>query len=283
MNFHSISIDQKISKEDMEKLNKELEKRVIERTASLSKENEDLKNEIAQNKVVQNLANKSFQEKIIFLKEIHHTVKSNIQVISSLLNIQSGYRKDDYSFEISRENKNLVRPMSFLCEKRYLSRNFILTEFSEYINSFCTDLFNSNNIDASKIKLNTNLNGTLFEIDKAILCCLIINELISNSLKHAFPGDREGEITIETESYNDEYILIIRDNGIGFPAGFNFKKTNSCGLQLVNALTMQLKGEIELINGDYTEFKIIFPQKLQNEFDKTADYEWAYSSTRKHL
>lgn len=268
MNSSSGFINEKFSYEETEKFNAELEKRVIERTVSLSKENKDLKKEIAQCKSVQEQTKKSLQERIILLKGIHHTVKNNFQVISSLLNIQSGYIKDEECLEFLRESSSRVRSMALLYEKLYESHDLHTAELGKYINSLCKDLFNSYNIDSNRINFKSNLNGTFLEIRTAILCGLIINELISNSLKHAFPGNREGEISIEMDSYDSKYLLIVRDNGIGFPPDLDFRNTSSLGLQLINALTVQLNGEIELFNREFTEFRITFPQSSNAGFRK---------------
>ena len=268
MNSLSGFMNEKFSYEETEKFSAELEKRVIERTVSLSKENKDLKKEIAQCKSVQEQTKKSLQEKIILLKGIHHTVKNNFQVISSLLNIQSGYIKDEECLEFLRESSSRVRSMALLYEKLYESHDLHTAELGKYINSLCKDLFNSYNIDSNRINFKSNLNGTFLEIRTAILCGLIINELISNSLKHAFPGNREGEISIEMDSYDSKYLLIVRDNGIGFPPDLDFRNTSSLGLQLINALTVQLNGEIELFNREFTEFRITFPQSSNAGFRK---------------
>jgi len=283
MDYLSGFINGKFSNEGNEKFNAVLEKRVTERTASLSKENEDLRKEIAQNKTVHEQTKKSLQEKIILLKEIHHTVKNDMQVIASLLNIQSDYIKDENCSEILRESRNRIRSFSLLYEKLYQSGDFVIKEFGEYINSFYKELINVYNIDSNKIKFKSNMNGTSLKNDKAVLCCLIINELVSNSLKYAFPDDREGEITIEMDLYNNKHLLIVRDNGIGFPSSLDFRDTKSLGLQLVNVLTSQLKGEIELINRDYTEFRITFPRKFNNELSQSVEYERTFYSARKNL
>jgi two-component sensor histidine kinase len=158
--------------------------------------------------------------------------------------------------------------MALLYEKLYESHDLHTAELGKYINSLCKDLFNSYNIDSNRINFKSNLNGTFLEIRTVILCGLIINELISNSLKHAFPGNREGEISIEMDSYDSKYLLIVRDNGIGFPPDLDFRNTSSLGLQLINALTVQLNGEIELFNREFTEFRITFPQSSNAGFRK---------------
>ncbi len=253
------STQRKYGLEALERSKEELERRVIERTSALSKVNEDLRNEIGERKRAEEKINTSLQEKVVLLREIHHRVKNNLQVISSLLNLQSGYIEDKKSLEIFRESQTRVRSMALIHEKLYQSKDLNKIEFSEYIESLIKDLFKSYNVDADRIKLNSKLEGIFFEIDTAILCGLIINELVSNSLKHAFPINRKGEIFIGlNKDKKNKYTLILKDNGIGFPSNVDFRKTESLGLQLVTTLTDQLGGTIELHKNGYTEFKIEF-------------------------
>jgi len=254
------STQRKYGLEALERTKEELERRVIERTAALSKVNEDLRNEITERKRAEEKINISLQEKVVLLREIHHRVKNNLQVISSLLNLQSGYIEDKKSLEIFRESQTRVRSMALIHEKLYQSKDLNKIEFSEYIESLIKDLFKSYNIESSRITLKSKMEGIYFEIDTAILCGLIINELVSNSLKHAFPENRKGEIYIELNqnSVNNKYTLIIKDNGIGFPSNVDFRKTESLGLQLVTTLSEQLGGTIELNKNGFTEFKIEF-------------------------
>jgi PAS domain S-box-containing protein len=253
------STQRKYGLEALERAKEELERRVIERTAALSKVNEDLRNEIGERKRAEEKINASLQEKVVLLREIHHRVKNNLQVISSLLNLQSGYIEDKKSLEIFRESQTRVRSMALIHEKLYQSKDLNKIEFSEYIESLIKDLFKSYNVDSDRIRLKSKLEGIYFEIDTAILCGLIINELVSNSLKHAFPSSRKGEVFIGLNKDNkNKYTLILKDNGVGFPSGLDFRKTESLGLQLVTTLTEQLGGTIELNNNGYTEFKIVF-------------------------
>ncbi len=253
------STQRKYGIEALERTKEELEKRVIDRTAALSKVNEDLKKEINERKKAEELISASLQEKLILLREIHHRVKNNLQVISSLLNLQSGYIEDQKALEIFRESQNRVRSMALIHEKLYQSKDLNKIEFPEYIKSLTQALFSSYNIGAERIALRSDLEGISFEIDTAILCGLIINELVSNSLKHAFPSGTKGEVFIGLHGAGESsYTLIVRDNGIGFPANIDFRKTESLGLQLVTTLTDQLGGSIELIRNGCTEFKIEF-------------------------
>ncbi len=252
------STQRKFALEALERSKDNLEKRVIERTAALTKLNDDLTNEIIEKKNAEEKIKATLREKMILLREIHHRVKNNLQVISSLLNLQSAYIDDKKSLEIFRESQNRIKSMALIHEKLYQSKDLNKIEFSEYINSLAIDLFSSYNINSNRISLNIDVREISLEIDYAILCGLIINEFISNSLKHAFPGEMKGEIYINLYTEGNKQILIYRDNGIGIPENIDFRRSASLGLQLVNTLTEQLGGEIYLDKEKYTEFKILF-------------------------
>ncbi len=253
------STQRKYGLEALERTKEELERRVIERTAALSKVNEDLRKEITERKKAEEQINTSLQEKLVLLREIHHRVKNNLQVISSLLNLQSGYIEDKKSLEIFRESQTRVRSMALIHEKLYQSKDLNKIEFSEYVKSLTRDLFTSYSVDQERVKLLYDIDGIYFEIDTAILCGLIINELVSNSLKHAFPGSKSGHIYINLkEKGKNMYELSLKDDGIGFPEEIDFRNTDSLGLQLVTTLTDQLGGEIQLNKNGFTEFMIAF-------------------------
>lgn len=253
------STQRKLAQEALEKAKEELEKRVKERTSDLSKANKELRKEIIERKKAEALIKTSLQEKVVLLREIHHRVKNNLQVISSLLNLQSTYIEDPKSLEIFRESQTRVKTMALIHEKLYRSKDLNKIEFAEYIRTLVNDLFTSYNADASKIHLKSKIEGIFLGVDTAILCGLIINELISNSLKHAFPNGKKGEIFIGlSKDAGNRFILIVKDNGIGFPKDIDFRNTESLGLQLVTTLTDQLGGTVELNKNGHTAFKITF-------------------------
>ena len=203
----------------------------------------------------------ALKEKDILLKEIHHRVKNNLQIITSLLNLQSGYIQDEKTLEMLRESQDRIRSMAFIHEKLYRSGDLAQIHFDEYIRELTSHLVRSYGIDPEVIELKIQAQQILLDIDMAIPCGLIINELISNSLKHAFPDVMKGQICIDLHSVNHQgFQLTVSDNGMGFPRGLDFRNTQSLGLQLVNTLVEQLEGTIELDNDNGTTFEIRFSE-----------------------
>ena len=207
----------------------------------------------------------SLREKEMLLKEIHHRVKNNLQIISSLLSLQSRRIKDRQIREELKESQNRVKSMSLIHEKLYQSGDPFGVDFARYAKSLSNHLFHSYGADSS-VKLKIEVDNILLSIDKAIPCGLIVHELVSNCLKHAFPDGRKGEIRIALypdhghEKSGDSCfcVLIIGDNGIGFPKDLDFRNSKSLGLQLVCGLARQIKGGIELDTSSGTEFRISF-------------------------
>ena len=200
----------------------------------------------------------SLEEKEVLLREIHHRVKNNLQVISSLLNLQSAYVDDCQYREMFKESQNRVKSMSLIHEKLYQSENLANIDFEEYIRALTNGLIHSYGINTHKISLNVEVDNVSLGIDTAIPCGLVINELVSNSLKHAFP-DGKGEILVSLHSNNGITELIVKDNGVGIPEDIHIKNTTSLGLRLVCILAQdQLNGNITLMRTNGTEFCITF-------------------------
>ncbi|MCZ7402797.1 MAG: PAS domain S-box protein [Candidatus Methanoperedens sp.] len=229
----------KRAEEALLKAHDELELRVQDRTARLKE---------------------SLEEKEILLREVHHRVKNNMQVISGLLMLQEEFSNDENVKGIIKESQNRIDSMALIHEKLYRSESLSRIDFKEYIEELVSGLFLSYGITERKVRLKINAENISMGIDKAIPCGLIINELISNSLKHAFPLDKNGEIEISLSTYDEDMIeLSVRDNGIGIPEGIDFRKTESLGLHIVNILVEnQLHGEITMNNDNGTEFRIRF-------------------------
>jgi len=192
------------------------------------------------------------------LKEIHHRVKNNLAVISSLLNMQSKYIKDKKTLEIFRESQNRVKTMALIHTKLYQSSDLARIDFGDYLRKLSADLLASYRLEPDTVSLKLDLENVYLDVSVAIPCGLIINELLSNALKHAFPQGRKGEVNIRLRVEEEIIALTVSDNGAGFPEGIDFRNTESLGLQLVTALVMQLGGEIELKRENGTTFTISF-------------------------
>lgn len=200
----------------------------------------------------------SLHEKEVLLKEIHHRVKNNLQVVSSLLSLQSGYPRVESVRDLFVESQNRVKSMALIHEKLYQSQDLANIDFSDYIESLAHHLFHSYTANPDLVTLSTDVDVSL-DIDHAIPCGLIVNELLSNSLKHAFPDNRRGIMTLYFRPAGKDLMLRFSDDGIGLPAGMDFRNTDSLGLQLITTLTNQLNGRVEHRGQVGTEFEIVFP------------------------
>ena len=200
----------------------------------------------------------SLKEKEVMMREIYHRVKNNLQVIGSLLRMQGRQIEDEEIRELFTESRNRVRTMSMVHEKLYRSPNLSGIDFSGYVSNLASLLINSSKLDPLSVKLNVNVNRIKLNVTNAIPCGLILNELITNSLKHA-GSITKPIITIDLFRRPDKmYVLSVADNGKGFPEDFSFENATTLGLQLVHSLTQQLHGEIEIIRNNGTTVKIVF-------------------------
>lgn len=215
--------------------------------------------DITERKKAERQIKKSLEEKEILLKEIHHRVKNNMQIISSLLRLQAANVKDEKILEVFNEIHGRIRSMSLLYEMLYQSKDLARVNFSEYIKRLTSHLISMNQPKVTVSSLKIDVSDVHLDIKSAIPCGLIITELISNSLKHAFPNGRKGEIAIEMHpNKGEKYKLVVSDNGVGFPQDLDFRQTKSLGMRLVVDLVNQLKGTIELRREKGTEFRIEF-------------------------
>jgi len=216
--------------------------------------------DITDQKLAEQQIKSSLKEKESLLSEIHHRVKNNMQVITSLLRLQSAKIKDKKYAGMFKEAESRIRSMALIHEKLYQSKDFAIIDFNGYVKSLANHLIRSCPIGSNKIKLKREIEDISVGLNNAIPCGLIINELISNSLKHAFPTGEGGTIKITLRSMNeDEIELTVSDDGVGIPEEIDMKKTETMGLQLVNILAEnQLDGEIELDRDGGTSFRIRF-------------------------
>ena len=223
--------------------------------------NVELETEITERKRAEKQIKASLAEKEVLLKEVHHRVKNNLQVISSLLNLQAGYVEDERILNMLANSQSRIESMALIHEKLYQSEDLARINLGDYVYNLAKSLFASYKVSPNAVDLQTNIGNVLVGIDKAIPLALIINELISNSLEHAFPRGRKGKIRIDLCEDGEKLILTVADNGVGLPKNFDFQATKSLGLRLVNMLVGQLKGSIELTRRRGTRFKITFPIK----------------------
>ncbi len=200
------------------------------------------------------------QQKEMLIKEVHHRVKNNLMIISSLLNLQSNYLKDEESKEIFKESQNRAKSMALIHERLYRSADLKNIDFKEYITTLGNDLYRTYVKDPSRVGLKLNIQDVNIDINAAIPLGLILNELITNAMKHAFPNGKEGAVSITFGKNDDEFILKVSDDGIGFPSDLDYTKTNSLGMQLVTSLTSQINGKIEMNRDHGTKFIITFKE-----------------------
>jgi len=216
--------------------------------------------DITDRKAAEERIKTSLQEKEVLLREIHHRVKNNMQVITSLLRLQSDKIKDQQYADMFRESQERIKSMALIHEKLYQSKDLSRVDFNEYIKSLINSLFRSYGIDTGRIVTKLNVEDVPLGLDHAIPCGLIINELVSNSFKYAFPEDRKGKISVTLRSITkDEIELRVSDDGIGIPGDLDFRNTDSLGLELVAILAEdQLEGKIDLDRTGGTTFRILF-------------------------
>ena len=190
---------------------------------------------------------KAVSEKETLLKEIHHRVKNNLQVISSLLNLQSKYVEDQSAIDAVKEGQNRVKSMALIHQKLYQEDNLTGITISDYIENLAESLYSSYGVDRDRIDLNLSVEKLNLDVDTTIPLGLIINELISNTLKYAFPEDRTGQLSISLKQSESCLMLLVKDNGVGLPKDLNWKESPSFGLKLVSALAENSKPRLRSI------------------------------------
>lgn len=181
----------------------------------------------------------------ILLREIHHRVKNNLQVILSLLSVQSENVRDPAALALLAESESRIRSVSLIHEKLYRSHELGSIDFAEYVNDLCASLFHSFG-NASGVRLELKVDGVRLGVDSAVPCGLIINELVSNSLKHAFPNGRSGSVQVAMNTARERVELEVRDDGVGWPDTLDLSTSEGLGLQLVSMLTSQLGGKLDV-------------------------------------
>ena len=213
-------------------------------------------NDILQSK--NSIIEKSLSDKEILLKEIHHRVKNNLQIVSSMLNLQTRHINDPQVLEAITDSRNRVKSMALIHQNLYRQNNLKSIYISTYLHNLCASLFHSFKVDENRIKLTSNIEALELDVDTIIPIGLIVNELITNAIKYAFPDNRHGEIELNVKLQKDYLFLQVKDNGIGLNPDFDYKKSDSFGYSLIHSLAGKLKAKISIISNDGTnaEFQI---------------------------
>ena len=220
-----------------------------------------LESEVEERQRAEEELKRSLGDKEILLQEIHHRVKNNMQIVSSLIDLQSRQTTDEQTLELFRDSRDRIRSMALVHELLYQSNDLARIDLPNYIRTLNTDLFFSYTVSNEKIQHRIEVDEIALGIDMAIPCGLVINELVSNALKYAFPDDRQGTVLVELRCGEyDSYALAVRDDGIGLPADFDIRRSNSLGMTLVQTLVRQLRGELTINRENGTSFDITFSQ-----------------------
>jgi two-component sensor histidine kinase len=250
-----------LAEKALAKVNNELEQHVKQRTAALISANEVLETEVAERRLAEEQARASLAEKETLLREVHHRVKNNLQLISSLLHLQSRKVADNQVLAMYQESQNRIHSMALVHERLYQSTSLAQIDFAQYVHGLAIDLFHSYAIDPNRIRLKLDLEDTPLDIDMAIHCGLMVNELVSNALKHAFPRGGEGEVSLTLHSEGaGQHCLTVSDDGIGLPPGLEDADSDRLGLQLVVTIVEQIEGTLEIQRGKGTTFRICFAE-----------------------
>ncbi|MBL7918366.1 MAG: sensor histidine kinase [Bacteroidia bacterium] len=187
----------------------------------------------------------SLKEKEVLLKEVHHRVKNNMQIISSILNLQSSYTTDEYILNLLRESQNRIKTMAYIHESLYQNKTFSSINFNDYLGQLTNNIIHSYSVNSEQIELKINCEKVILNLDVSIPLGLIINELVTNAIKHAFPGARKGIISINLATQNNFVLLTVEDNGIGMQEDLKPENSGTLGLQLVYTLVDQIDGKIK--------------------------------------
>jgi len=214
--------------------------------------------DITAGKKMQQQIEMSLKEKDVLLKEIHHRVKNNLQIIISLLNLQTGYIKDETTLKAVKDGQSRVRSMALVHERFYQSDTVTEIDFAEYVEKLCHYIYQSYGDKTDRIDVQVTGDAVKLDMDTAMPCGLLLNEIVTNAYKYAFPDQQKGKITINLKKGENQVALSVHDNGIGLPPDFVFENSETLGMQLIQALTSQVDGELQISRSPGTTFEISF-------------------------
>ncbi|MBN8701471.1 MAG: PAS domain S-box protein [Bacteroidetes bacterium] len=242
--YHDLTQQRKIEKEQMRL-------QIVEET------NKQLKEEIKDRKNAEQKLKQSLQEKEVLLKEVHHRVKNNLQVISSILNLQSSYITDEYTINLFKESQNRIKSMAFIHETLYQTKDFSRINIADYLTNVVKNLVHSYSLQ--KVETELLIEKIDMNIDTAIPCGLVVNEIISNSLKYAFINKENPQLYLSVKNYKSDLIKIrVGDNGVGLPNGFDYKSSATLGMQLIFTLAEQINADVKIDTNNGVHYTIIF-------------------------
>lgn len=253
--------ERKRAEQELADLNAGLEERVLERTLEIAKANDNLVEEINQRSLAEERLKTSLLEKDVLIKEIHHRVKNNLQIIVSLLYLQAQQTPDAKSVNALVDSQTRVKSMALIHEKLYQSANLSSIDFEAYLQNLVTNLMVSYDIDKNRIHVTISAKNLPLTINTAIPLGLIMNELVSNSMKYAFPNGRSGNLEITGWVEGKNMQIRVKDDGVGIPEDFDWRHAKSLGLHLVQMLSRQLSGTVELARDAGSAFTITIPMK----------------------
>lgn len=253
----------KRAEDDLALLNASLEERIIGRTSDLLNANESLVHEVDNRKKAEAGLKDALDIKEVLLKEIHHRVKNNLQIIISILFLQAQKTTDPASVAVLNDSQSRIQSMALVHQKLYQSGDLASIDFDGYLNNLVSNLMTTYGVDPARIKHSVEVKNLPITINTAIPIGLLMNELVSNAFKYAFPGTRHGEVTIRGTEEGDNLVFHVRDNGVGIPEGTDWEHLDSLGLNLVRMLTRQLKGTVVLSRTNGTEFILTIPKEVR--------------------
>jgi PAS domain S-box-containing protein len=245
--------------------NAQLERRVAERTAELTRVNADLQAEVIQRQHAEAQLTTALRQKDILFREVHHRVKNNLQLMSSLLNLQCRYTSDPQTLQALNDTRTRLRAMALIHGVLDQAHDFAQVDFASYLQQLNTHLYHSYGMQAKAIVIQTHARDIWLNPDVAGACGLIVHELVSNALKHGFPQGRDGAIHVSMNHQNHQYLLTVTDNGIGLPADFRLHTTTSLGFKLILALANQLSGHLACESHGGTRISLTFADDSGSE------------------
>jgi two-component sensor histidine kinase/CheY-like chemotaxis protein len=254
----------KRAEEKLKKSHAELERKVRERTAELAKANEILQTDIIERKRAEELIRASLEEKEVLLKEVHHRVKNNLMIIIGLIKMQETKVNNKIFNPLLMELEGRIRAMALVHESLHKSEDLAHVDLQSYIETMSANIRAQFGADRD-IRFSVQAAGVDVELNIAVPCGLILNELITNAYKHAFPGDKphfaavKREINVSASQNGGELTLTVANNGVGLPADLNWEKSETLGLRLVKMLSQQLNGSFEMDSSAGTVFRLKFP------------------------